>query len=53
MQDLNGLVQGGTNGWTLRVAEGINSRGQIVGFMQSPTGAMHAFRLDPQILIER
>jgi probable HAF family extracellular repeat protein len=50
LTDLNTLVPGGTGGWTLRVAYGINDGGQVVGFMQGPTGALHAFRLDPIVL---
>lgn len=45
--DLNTLVNGGTGGAILRVAYGINDNGQIVGFMDTPSGDIHAFRLDP------
>ena len=45
--DLNTLVNGGTRGAILRVAYGINDNGQIVGFMDTPSGDIHAFRLDP------
>lgn len=52
--DLHTVVAGGTKGWTLVAAYGINDLGQIVGDMQGPplppVGARqtHAFRLDPQ-----
>jgi len=45
--DLNTLVNGGTGGAVLRVASGINDGGQIVGYMVTPSGDIHAFRLDP------
>ncbi|HTS29388.1 MAG TPA: DUF3466 family protein [Bryobacteraceae bacterium] len=51
--DLNNLVQGGTSGWTLRVARGINDHGQIVGFMQDSNGTTHAFRLDPVSILPK
>ncbi len=52
MTDLHTQVRGGTNGWTLRTAAGINDGGQIVGFMEdsNPDKAArvrHAYRLDP------
>jgi probable HAF family extracellular repeat protein len=52
--DLNGQVRGGTGGWTLRVATGINDGGVIVGFMEdnntdNQARVRHAFRLDPYV----
>jgi probable HAF family extracellular repeat protein len=47
MTDLNTLIQGSKGDWTLRIANGINDSGQIVGFMQNASGERHAFRLDP------
>ncbi|MBS1724864.1 MAG: hypothetical protein JSS66_18135 [Armatimonadetes bacterium] len=43
--DLTNLV--GASKWTLQEAWGINSKGQIVGQGQSPTGGLMAYRLDP------
>lgn len=47
--DLNTLVNGGTGGAVLRVASGINDLGQIVGYIITASGDLHAFRLDPVI----
>jgi probable HAF family extracellular repeat protein len=52
MVDLNTQVKNGLNGWILRSATGINSGGQIVGWMETSgpdqqSRVRHAFRLDP------
>jgi probable HAF family extracellular repeat protein len=46
MYDLNGLIPAGS-GLTLKVAQGINDSGQIVGIAVNPQGQFHAFLLTP------
>jgi probable HAF family extracellular repeat protein len=44
--DLNTLIRTGS-GWQLLSADGINDRGQIVGYGISPNGSVHGFLLTP------
>jgi len=52
IQDLNGMLDSSGAGWTLLVAQDINSRGQIVGWGVNPSGSTHAFLLTPAIIPE-
>jgi probable HAF family extracellular repeat protein len=45
--DLNTLLAGDDNGWSIEFVNGINDLGQIVGFGASPSGETHAFLLTP------
>jgi probable HAF family extracellular repeat protein len=47
IKDLNKMVSGGTGGWTLIEADGINSAGQIAGTMLK-NSEEHAYLLTPQ-----
>jgi len=47
MQDLNNLVDASGAGWIIRVANGINDAGQVVGYGTAPDGAIHGFLLTP------
>jgi probable HAF family extracellular repeat protein len=46
MQDLNNLLDASGNGWALKQADGINDRGQIVGYGVH-NGVTHGFLLTP------
>lgn len=43
--DLNNLIDP-NSGWILKEATAINDQLQIIGYGQSPSGTLHAFRLD-------
>jgi probable HAF family extracellular repeat protein len=47
LQDLNQLLDGTGNGWTISIASDINSSGQIVGLGFNPAGDQHGFLLTP------
>ena len=46
MMDLNSLISPESH-WTLFNANGINNKGQIVGYGSNPSGTTHAFLLSP------
>lgn len=55
-QDLNGLVTGGTNGWTLSYAVAINDKGQIACWGNKIVNGQTrqiSFRLDPNFTVSR
>jgi hypothetical protein len=47
LRDLNQLLDGSGNGWTISIASDINSSGQIVGLGFNPAGDQHGFLLTP------
>jgi probable HAF family extracellular repeat protein len=47
MYDLDNLVTGGTDGWTLESANAISNTGYIVGYMEDASGDYDGFLLDP------